>query len=124
MTVVAWTVGTLAALVLLVAAPEASAQRPTPQSFQVEWKKRTDPWVRPGIEGWVYNPSNFRVGSMSLMLQTLDGNNQVVTEKRVWVYGHIPAGGRSSFVIPIGRDDQASYRIVVDAFDLIAQEGP
>lgn len=124
MTVVGWVAGTLVALVLVVVAPEASAQRPTAETFKVEWKRRTDPWVRPGIEGWVHNPSNFRVGSMSLKLQTLDANNQVVSEKRVWVYGHVPPGGRSSFVIPLSRDDQASYRIVVDAFDLIAQEGP
>ena len=124
MTVVGWFATTLVGLLLVGIAPEASAQRPSADTFQIEWKKRTDPWVRPGIEGWVYNPSNYRVGSMSLKLQTLDGNNQVTSERRVWVYGHVPAGGRSSFVIPISRDDQAAYRIVVDGFDLIAQEGP
>jgi hypothetical protein len=125
MTVVAWIVGSVVMVLALIAAPsQASAQRPSPETFQVEWKKRTDPWVRPGIEGWVVNPSNFRVGSMSLKLQTLDGSNQVVAERRVWVYGHVPAGGRSSFVIPLSRNDEATYRIVVDAFDLISQEGP
>jgi hypothetical protein len=124
MTVVGWIVGMLVTLAFLVAAPQASAQRPSPETFQIEWKRRSDPWVRPGIEGWVHNPSNYRVGSMSLKLQTLDASNQVVSEKRVWVYGHVPANGRSSFVIPLSRDDQTTYRIVVDAFDLIAQEGP
>ena len=122
MRVIGWAIGTLLALMLVVA-PEASAQRPTPETFRIEWKKRTDPWVRPGIEGWVHNPSTFRVGSMALRLQTLDGN-KVVGEKRVWVYGHVPAGGRTSFVIPLSRDDQATYRIVVESFDLIAQESP
>jgi hypothetical protein len=124
MTAVRWIAGSLVALVLLGVAPDASAQRPVPETFQIEWKKRTDPWVRPGIEGWVHNPSNYRVGNMSLKLQTLDANNQVIGEKRIWVYGHVPAGGRSQFVVPLSRDDQATYRIVVDAFDLISQEGP
>jgi hypothetical protein len=123
MTLARWIIGVLVAMMLL-GASAASAQRPTPETFRVEWKRRTDPWVRPGIEGWVHNPSSFRVGSMSLKLQKLGDDDQVVSEKRVWVYGHVPAGGRTSFVIPLSREDQSNYRIVVDAFDLISQEGP
>lgn len=111
-------------LALSVLAPDASAQRPDPRTFEVEWKRRTDPSLRPGIEGWVSNPSNYRVGSVLLRVQTLDGANQVVSERRAWVYGHIPAGGRGQFIIFMPPDDRGTYRIVVDSFDLISQENP
>jgi hypothetical protein len=100
-----------------------SAQpRPDPKSFQVDWKKRTDPHLRPGIEGWVSNSSNYRVGSMLLKVETLDGANQVTAERTVWVYGHVPAGGRAFFVVPLRPDDNETYRISVASYDLIARE--
>lgn len=97
--------------------------RPTPQSFEVEWKRRTDPHLRPGIEGWVHNPSGYRVSSVQLRVQVVEAD-RVVSEKNTWVYGHIPAGGRGFFVIPLAPDDRATYRIVVDSFDLISRESP
>jgi hypothetical protein len=103
-------------------APDVAAQPPTPQTFQIEWKKRTDPHLRPGIEGWVTNPTNYRVGSMQLKVQTVDAANQVTAERKVWVYGHVPPTGRAFFVIPLAPSDSGNYRILVDSFDLIALE--
>lgn len=111
-----------AAAVTFGATSVASAQRVDPQSFQVEWKKRTDPHLRPGLEGWVSNSSNYRVGSMLLKVETLDGANQVTAERSVWVYGHVPAGGRAFFVVPLRPDDMETYRISVTSYDLIARE--
>jgi hypothetical protein len=115
---------TLTLLAVLLAAADASAQRVDPQTLQVEWKRRTDAWVRPGLEGWVYNPSTYRIGSVRLRLQKLDDANQVVSERHTWVYGHVPAGGRTQFVIPLEPQDNAAYRISVESFVLISQESP
>ena len=106
--------------------PYAAAQsgHPRPNDFQIEWKKRTDPFQRPGLEGWVMNPSGFRVGSMLLKVETLDAENNVSGHRKVWVYGHVPANGRAFFVVPLPPDDRATYRITVDSFDVISREGP
>lgn len=104
--------------------PSRSTARPDPQIFEVEWKRRTEAWLRPGIEGWVYNPSGYRVGSVLLKVQTLDGASRVTDERSVWVYGHIPSRGRGYFMVPLPADDRATYRIVVDSFDLISLESP
>jgi hypothetical protein len=121
----------VAGLVVAVAvvfgwSPHVAGQsgHPRPNDFQVEWKRRTDPFQRPGLEGWVSNPSGFRVGSMLLKVQILDADNQVSGERKVWVYGHVPAGGRAFFVVPLQPDDRANYRIIVDSFDVISREGP
>ena len=102
----------------------AQAGHPRPHDFQIEWKRRTDPFQRPGLEGWVMNPSSFRVGSMLLKVETVDAENKVSGERKVWVYGHVPANGRAFFVVPLTPDDRASYRITVDSFDVISREGP
>jgi len=107
-----------------IVTPPAWAQRPTPQTFQIEWKKRTDPFQRPGLEGWVMNPSGYRVGSMLLKVETIGPDNKVGGERKIWVYGHVPAGGRAFFVVPLRPDDLENYRITVDSFDLISREGP
>lgn len=105
-----------------VSAHDVAAQPPKAQTFQIEWKKRTDPHLRPGIEGWVSNPTNYRVGSMLLKVQTIDAGSQVTAERKVWVYGHVPPSGRAFFVVPLVPSDTGNYRILVDAFDLIALE--
>jgi hypothetical protein len=115
---------TLTLVAVLLATPYASAQRVDPETLTVEWKRRTEVWVRPGLEGWVYNPSTYRIGSVRLKVQKLDGANQVVSERHTWVYGHVPAGGRTQFVIPLEPQDSAIYRISVESFVLISQESP
>ena len=116
---------TMALVVVIGLVSDVVAQsRPQPQDFKIEWKKRTDPFQRPGIEGWVANPSGYRVGSMQLKVETIDADNKVSAERKVWVYGHVPAGGRAFFVVPLQPDDRATYRITVDSFDLIALESP
>ena len=59
---------------------------------------------------------------MLLKVETLDSANQVTAERSVWVYGHVPAGGRAFFVVPLRPDDSETYRISVASYDLIARE--
>ena len=110
------------ATIVLATGNDARAQPPVAGTFNIEWKKRTDPHLRPGLEGWVANPSNYRVGSMLLKVQTLEAD-RVAAERTVWVYGHVPPQGRAFFVVPIIPEDRYTYRITVDSFDLIAREG-
>ncbi|HXH84029.1 MAG TPA: FxLYD domain-containing protein [Candidatus Tectomicrobia bacterium] len=117
--------GTVMAAVLLLA-PAARPQqpeRPTPESFTIEWRATTEPWRRPALEGYVYNHSRYRVGNVRLRVETLDGEDRVVGERFAWVYGNIPAGSRWYFSVPLPRDGQR-FRLSVASFHLIAVESP
>jgi hypothetical protein len=117
----------VSAAVIATAAAKVGAQSadpPTARSSEIEWKRRIDPHLRPGIEGWVSNPSGYRVASVPRRDDVLDRDNRVVEERRAWVYGHVPAGGRGFFVIALAPDDKSSDRIAVDSFDLISREAP
>ena len=114
----------IVAVLILLAGAVAHAQAPRPQSFRVEWEPRTDPGSRPGVEGYVYNDSEYRVGSVRLRLEILEAaSQQVVGERFSWVYGHVPPRGRTFFVVPPPGPGQ-TYRITVESFDLIARESP
>jgi hypothetical protein len=112
------------ALLSLLFLAEAQAQTlVSPDSFRVEWVVRTDPWVKPGVEGYVYNNSIYRVGNVRLRVQTLDGANQQVSERFSWVYGNIDARGRAYFVLPLPSAGH-TYRITVVSCDPISREAP
>jgi hypothetical protein len=105
----------------------ATAQDAAPRTatLTVEWGKRSSTWLRPAVEGYVYNPSSYRIGTVRLKVQLVDGTDRVVSQRTGWVYGNIPAGDRGYFVVPILPDDgDVTYRISVDSFFVIAHEPP
>jgi len=111
-------------LILACCAKLAQAQTvgPSPQAFQVEWQARAG-HMKPGIEGYVYNPSNYRVGSVRLKIEVLDNTGRVIREQFAWVYGVIDAGGRAYFLLqPLGREE--TCRIAVESFDLLSRQSP
>lgn len=115
----------LSVLLAAVALPaiDAAAQAPTAETLKVEWSRRVDPWSKPTVEGYVYNDSGYRIGSVLLRVQLLDGSQRVVAERKAWLYGNIPAGDRGYFRVPIlPEDGDRTYRISVDSFVLIARE--
>ncbi|MBI2216201.1 MAG: hypothetical protein HYU51_02790 [Candidatus Rokubacteria bacterium] len=117
-------VATLALGALTVTA-HAQSEAPRADTLRVEWKKRTDPWLRPAVEGYVHNPSSYRIGTVLLTVQLVDGARRVVSERTAWVYGNIPAGDRGYFVVPILPGDAGNdYRITVESFVLISRESP
>ena len=59
---------TLALLLLGAAAHAQESGRPQPQSFRIEWA-RLPPTMRPGVEGYVYNDSSWRVTNVRLRAQ-------------------------------------------------------
>ena len=91
--------------------------------FRVEWTVRTDSWVKPGIDGYVYNSSGYRVSNVRLRVETLDGANQPIGERFTWVYGNIDHRGRAYFVLP-PPPPGGTYRITVVSCDPVAREAP
>jgi hypothetical protein len=115
----------LLALTALLCGAPAHAQEPggpQPQSFRIEWA-RLPPTMRPGVEGYVYNDSRWRVTNVRLRVQVLDGSGRVVRESVAAVWGNVVPHGRAFFKLPPLADHE-SYELAVTSFDLISQEGP
>jgi hypothetical protein len=89
--------------------------------LRVEWEPGTETFGRPKLVGHVYNDSRYRIGSVRLRLESLDGSKQVMRETLAWTYVDVPASGRAYFSVtrPPGAQD---FRITVESFVLIAVE--
>jgi len=111
------------ALILFGAAVHAQeASRPQPESFRIEWS-RLPPTMRPGVEGYVYNDSRWRVTNVLLRVRVVDGSARVVREDVAPVWGNVVSHGRAFFRLsPLA--DGERYELAVVSFDLISQEGP
>jgi hypothetical protein len=114
----------LLVFILMCSAEIAHAQRlaPSPESFQLEWRPRSE-HMMPGIEGYVYNPSDYRIGSVRLKVEVLDKDGRVKRLEFAWVYGVIDAGGRGYFVLRPLRPEE-TCRITVESFDLLSRQAP
>jgi hypothetical protein len=113
-------------LAMLVSGHTATAQSLTEEvgrALRVEWRRVEEPWRRKTIEGYVYNDSAYRVGSVRLRVVALDGAEQPIGETFGWVYGNIASGGRWPFSLPLPRAGE-SFRVSVESFVLVAREGP
>lgn len=113
---------TLVTLACSAQIAQAQSFSPAPQAFQVEWQQRSG-HMRPGIEGYVYNPSGYRVGSVRLKVEVLDRDGRVLREQFAWVYGAIDAGGRGYFALQPLRPGE-TCRIAVESFDLLSRQAP
>lgn len=91
--------------------------------LRVEWQPTTETFSRPALVGFVYNDSTFRIGSVRLRVEALDGANQVLSEVLAWAYVDVPARGRGAFRVARPREGEA-FRISVESFVLIAREPP
>jgi hypothetical protein len=113
-------------LVLIAGIAQAQSGTPKPESFRVDWERRSDFW-RPAVHGYVHNDSDYRVGNIQLRVESLDASNSRVNTQTVWVYGVINARDRGYFVLPLPEPGN-TYRITVESFDLMARqprlEGP
>ena len=101
----------------------ASAQAPDPrvaEALRVEWQKVED---RPGIEGYVYNDSTYRIGLVRLSILARDAPSQTPTPTLAWVYGNVPARGRWYFRVrmPAARE---VVNVSIESFTLIARDPP
>lgn len=113
---------TVALIPWLLATPAHAQSTLRPGSFHIEWM-RTPEGFRPAVEGYVYNNSNYRIGTVRLRVELLDGADRIVSERFAWVYGDIDAGGRGYFTLPPPAAD-GSYRITVESFFVISRQAP
>jgi hypothetical protein len=113
-------------VVLIAGIAQAQSVPPRPESFRVEWGRRSDFW-RPAVDGYVHNDSDYRVGNIRLRVEMLDASNSPVSTQAMWVFGVINARDRGYFVLPLPEPGN-TYRITVESFDLMARqprvEGP
>jgi hypothetical protein len=108
---------------MLLAAGGASAQAPDPavaSALRVEWERVSD---RPGIEGYVYNDSPYRIGLVRLSILTRDDPSQAPTPTLAWVYGNVPARGRWYFRVRMPATREV-VNVSIESFHLIARDPP
>ena len=110
------------ALVLAGTSSYAQSDRPSTDSFRLEWSRRPG-WMRPGTDGFLYNESRWRVTNVRVQARALDGSGRLVRETTVSVFGNSVPGVRTFFALPpLGEGE--TYQLEVISFDLIAREGP
>lgn len=110
------------ALVLAGTSSYAQSDRPTNDSFRLEWSRRPG-WMRPGTDGFLYNESRWRVTNVRVQARALDGSGRLVRETVVSVFGNSVPGVRTFFALPSLAEGE-TYQLEVISFDLIAREGP
>src|SRR5438552_13787797 len=92
----------LVVMAILVVVATAQAQgpgRPTSESFRIEWVRRP-PSMRPGVDGYIYNDSRWRVTNIRVRAVVVDPAGTVVRESVVSVWGNAVPGTRTFFVLP------------------------
>ena len=109
------------AMVLAGTSSYAQSDRPTNDSFRLEWSRRPG-WMRPGTDGFIYNESRWRVTNVRVQARALDGSGRLVRETTVSVFGNSVPGVRTFFALPALGEGE-TYRLEVVSFDLIAREG-
>lgn len=110
------------ALFLGASAHAQSPARPSPDSFRIEWVRRPA-WMRPGVDGYLYNESRWRVTNVRVRAQVVDGNGTAIRESAVSVFGNAVPGTRTFFTLPPIADGE-SYRLTVVSFDLVSVDAP
>jgi len=115
----------IAVAALVIAAAVAQAQspgRPTPESFRFEWARHA-PSMRPGVDGYIYNDSRWRVTNLRIRAVVVDAAGAKVRESVASVWGNSVPGTRTFFVLPaIGEGE--TYQLMVISFDLISEQNP
>jgi len=115
----------IAVTALLAIAAVAGAQssgRPTSESFRIEWVRRP-PSMRPGVDGYIYNDSRWRVTNLRVRAVVVDAAGSTVRETVVSVWGNAVPGTRTFFVLPAIGEGQV-YQLTVISFDLISEQNP
>ena len=114
--------GVLVAVAICLLSPGAYGQSSTPstESFRIEWVRRPG-WMRPGVDGYLYNDSRWRVTNVRVRAQVVDDSGSVLREATVSVFGNAVPGVRTFFVLPPLKEAE-SYELKVMTFDLISQE--
>jgi hypothetical protein len=116
---------TLAMVTAILAPTVVTAQTPT-TSTQGEFRfdlEEASSHRGHGVEGYVYNGSQWRITNVRLRVESVDPNGAVTNEASGWVVGDVKAGGRAYFYVPVP-SHAASYRATVQSFDRVMLETP
>jgi hypothetical protein len=75
--------------------------------------------MRPGVDGYLYNESRWRVTNVRVRAQVLDGAGTPVRESSVPVFGNAVPGTRTFFSLPPIAESER-YQLNVATFDLVS----
>ena len=112
----------MAALVVVASTQAQGPGRPSSETFRIEWARRP-PSMRPGVDGYIYNESRWRVTNVRVRAVVVDAAGSVVRESAVSVFGNSVPGTRTFFVLPALAEGQI-YQLTVTTFDLISEQNP
>ena len=73
------------------------------------------------IVGWLYNDRGMSYTNVRVHVDVLDGSGQVVGSGEAYIYGNVPAHGRSYFFVPVPTYADR-YRVSVIRFDRVEME--
>ena len=91
-----------------------------PFEFQLE---QTESYRGLGVQGYVYNPLQWRITNVRVRVDSLDANGTLLASASGWVQGDVSARGRAYFYVPIAAP-AATYRATVQTFDRVMIEAP
>ena len=112
----------VATLVVVASAQAQAPARPSSDAFRIEWVRRP-PSMRPGVDGYLYNDSRWRVTNVRIRAVVVDAAGSVVRESIVSVWGNAVPGTRTFFVLPSLAEGEI-YQLTVTTFDLISEQHP
>jgi hypothetical protein len=73
------------------------------------------------IVGWLYNDRGMSYTNVRVHVDALDGGGRVVGSGEAYIYGNVPAHGRSYFFVPVPTYADR-YRVSVIRFDRVEME--
>jgi hypothetical protein len=91
--------------------------------FRVEWSASDASASGVRLQGYVYNDSRYLVTNVRLHIVAMDGGGRPVGETFTWVFGDVPAGGRTDFAIP-SMAPATTYHVTVVWFDRVTLSRP
>lgn len=113
----------VAVLAVAVMAPGVGAQETTPAGAGFRAEAEPDILGRrgPAVVGWLYNDHGVGFTNVRIRVEVLDDAGQAVGSNEAYVYGNVPARGRSYFFVPVPRFG-ARYRVTVIRFDRLEMQ--
>ena len=112
-----------ALLAVALLAPAAGAQGVTPAGpgFRAEVEPDILGRRGPAVVGWLYNDQETGFTNVRIRVEVLDAGGQAVGSNEAYVYGNVPARGRSYVFVPVPRLGHA-YRVTVIRFDRLEMQ--
>lgn len=114
-----------ASLLLGVVAGQSSAApmieplvRGWERHFKIDWQM----WERRGrpvLSGYVINDAGFTAMKVQLLVEELDGADQIVDQRVTWLGSALTPGTRAYFEVPAQGAGSSKYRVSIFAFDWV-----